>query len=273
MAYFSTEPASQRRNPTGKSRAWDFFRFPNKTHPANRRQPAQPRRIIRPTPTKTASGIPYWPSRDPIGEKGGKNLYGFVGNDGVDEIDILGNRYMRPTLPSPEQVAETSLTLEEAEAHWRGKSGTSIKIDFSELKTEDVRVLDFPDVSSKITELREKVGPFPECKSPNTVEIRAAKKSWSPSGDIWFVLGHVTLVARGTLSLECKKMRTSPCCACTPHFKGILKCFDDRYDFDMHPWISPKNWPGNVETIVGRMHAGDGDKFWIEIRGERKVDE
>ena len=31
-----------------------------------------------------------WPSRDPIGEEGGMNLYGFVGNDGVNWIDFLG---------------------------------------------------------------------------------------------------------------------------------------------------------------------------------------
>ena len=31
-----------------------------------------------------------WPSRDPIEEAGGVNLYGFVGNDGVNRWDILG---------------------------------------------------------------------------------------------------------------------------------------------------------------------------------------
>jgi RHS repeat-associated protein len=31
-----------------------------------------------------------WPSRDPIGEEGGVNLYGFVGNDGVNLWDYLG---------------------------------------------------------------------------------------------------------------------------------------------------------------------------------------
>ena len=31
-----------------------------------------------------------WPSRDPIGERGGLNLYGFVGNDGIDYTDYLG---------------------------------------------------------------------------------------------------------------------------------------------------------------------------------------
>jgi RHS repeat-associated protein len=32
-----------------------------------------------------------WPSRDPIEEEGGANLYGFVGNRSVKFIDILGN--------------------------------------------------------------------------------------------------------------------------------------------------------------------------------------
>jgi RHS repeat-associated protein len=31
-----------------------------------------------------------WPSRDPIGESGGLNLYGFVGNNSVDKIDLFG---------------------------------------------------------------------------------------------------------------------------------------------------------------------------------------
>jgi len=31
-----------------------------------------------------------WMSRDPIGEKGGVNLYGFVGNDGVNLVDVDG---------------------------------------------------------------------------------------------------------------------------------------------------------------------------------------
>jgi len=34
-----------------------------------------------------------WPSRDPIEEKGGPNLYGFVGNDGVDRWDELGKLF------------------------------------------------------------------------------------------------------------------------------------------------------------------------------------
>src|SRR5690606_32954149 len=31
-----------------------------------------------------------WLNRDPIGERGGLNLYGFVNNDGVNDADYLG---------------------------------------------------------------------------------------------------------------------------------------------------------------------------------------
>jgi len=90
MAYFSTASAPECRNPTGKNRVWEILPLSSKTHPANRRPSPQPRRKLRPTATKSASGIPYWPSRDPIEESGGVNLYGFVRNDGVNKADFLG---------------------------------------------------------------------------------------------------------------------------------------------------------------------------------------
>lgn len=46
-----------------------------------------------------------WTSRDPIGEEGGPNLYGFVGNDSVNTIDPLGEDFIAvgglpvPTMP------------------------------------------------------------------------------------------------------------------------------------------------------------------------------
>ncbi len=39
---------------------------------------------------KTASGRGTWPSRDPSEEEGGLNLYAFVGNDPVGEVDLFG---------------------------------------------------------------------------------------------------------------------------------------------------------------------------------------
>ncbi len=90
MAYFSTPTSPERRNVTGKNRVWDFFRLPNETHLATRRQPAQPRLKIGPAAMKSASGIPYWPSRDPIGEKGGINLYEHTHNNAISYLDKNG---------------------------------------------------------------------------------------------------------------------------------------------------------------------------------------
>jgi len=67
-------------------------------------QALKPRRENRPTPTTIVPGVSVygyryydpvtgrWPSRDPIGERGGVNLYGFVGNAGVNAWDYLGYR-------------------------------------------------------------------------------------------------------------------------------------------------------------------------------------
>jgi RHS repeat-associated protein len=39
-----------------------------------------------------------WPSRDPIEESGGKNLYGFLENNSINQIDLLGNTVSKSTI-------------------------------------------------------------------------------------------------------------------------------------------------------------------------------
>ena len=55
-----------------------------------RRQRPELHRKSGPTLTFSTPGIPHWPSRDPIDEEGGLNLYGFVGNRAIDSADMLG---------------------------------------------------------------------------------------------------------------------------------------------------------------------------------------
>ena len=73
-----------------KNRVWGSSRSDRSLPLENGLRCPEPRRKSRPTPTIFTPGIPQWPSRDPIGERGGVNLYGFVGNDGVNDSDYLG---------------------------------------------------------------------------------------------------------------------------------------------------------------------------------------
>jgi len=112
MAYTATYPRLRKTHPVGKNRVWDFLAEPNKSGQANRRQPPQPRRGNRPVATKPAAGVRFygyryydpvsgrWPSRDPIGERGGLNLYGFVYNDPLFWFDVLGG-YPSSRKPGP----------------------------------------------------------------------------------------------------------------------------------------------------------------------------
>jgi RHS repeat-associated protein len=80
-----------------------------------------------------------WPSRDPIEEEGGGNLYGFVGNDGVNLWDVLGQKVSRASAMTywsqaedhsrPETRRRIEVTLE-VKIHWQcsPKGGPSLKM-------------------------------------------------------------------------------------------------------------------------------------------------
>jgi len=80
----------KKRAPRQKTASSDFFQNPNNPRPKNRLHPLKTQQGNATYTYKIASGRPYWPSRDPIGEEGGVNLYGFVRNNGVNRWDILG---------------------------------------------------------------------------------------------------------------------------------------------------------------------------------------
>ena len=90
MGFSLTSPAPKKCDPTAENRVWGFFGEAPKTSRANHPQSLQPRQGNRPSPTTIASGRTYWPSRDPIEERGGINLYGMVKNNAVTWIDFLG---------------------------------------------------------------------------------------------------------------------------------------------------------------------------------------
>jgi RHS repeat-associated protein len=102
MGFHLTESRSRESHPTAKSRVRGIFGETQESRPKKSAAAQQPRWENHSTTTKLASGVRYygyryydpvtgrWPSRDPIGEQGGVNLYGMVGNDAVGRFDYLG---------------------------------------------------------------------------------------------------------------------------------------------------------------------------------------
>lgn len=62
-----------------------------------------------------------WVNRDPIDEEGGVNLYGFVGNDGANRFDLLGNVTY--------SVSGGASLYGRARHHWSGRNFVDIFID------------------------------------------------------------------------------------------------------------------------------------------------
>lgn len=82
--------ASGKATSPRKNRVWVFSRRPSGRRRARRPQVAGIASGCRACDYKTASGRGFWLSRDPIEERGGINLYGYVGNDPINWIDALG---------------------------------------------------------------------------------------------------------------------------------------------------------------------------------------
>jgi len=78
--------------PREKTASGDFFQNPNESRLENRPQPLKTQQGTRAYSYKIVSGRPVWPSRDPIEEEGGINLYGFVYNNTNYWIDVLGGK-------------------------------------------------------------------------------------------------------------------------------------------------------------------------------------
>ncbi len=83
-------PASGKRTSPLKNRVGVFGRHSPGPRPVCRSQVADLAPGCTACRYETVSARPFWPSRDPIGEKGGANLYAMVGNDAVTRTDFLG---------------------------------------------------------------------------------------------------------------------------------------------------------------------------------------
>jgi len=48
-----------------------------------------------------------------------------------------------------------------------------------------------------------------------------------------------------------------------------IRAYADEYNFEMHNSKNPLNWPRNLETLIGRIVAGQGQKYKINLYGSK----
>jgi proteasome lid subunit RPN8/RPN11 len=113
MGFYSTtlEPkTASGKTPScaSKTASREFFSYPIKTDYKKSHNPIKTSQKNRLVTVKTASGIPYWPSRDPIEEAGGFNLYGFVKNKPSWYWDKLGLLAHSPLVTQFDTILEAT---------------------------------------------------------------------------------------------------------------------------------------------------------------------
>jgi hypothetical protein len=121
-----------------------------------------------------------WPSRDPIEERGGADLYGFVGNGGINNVDTLGLY----TLSAAEQSLRnrgvsggTGLTPGEP-GKLASYTQTQVFDEWLRLELSDSGWLNnIPDCPSKICVLN--VGPV-DCNNGDWDDLEKANQEFHP---------------------------------------------------------------------------------------------
>jgi RHS repeat-associated protein len=133
--------ARQNSYPPSKNRVWDFFGETQSRTSVSWSQVVEPHWEIAPDATTTALDAEYtalyyygyrfydpemgrWVSRDPIGETGGVNLYGFVGNLPSNRSDVLGlvNVDVTFNAPEPKTIEPTVVATGGSLTSYSGKS-------------------------------------------------------------------------------------------------------------------------------------------------------
>lgn len=89
---------------SSKTASREFFSYPIKTELKNQCNPLKTSQEKSKTTHRIASGRGIWPSRDPIEENGGINLYRFVGNQPINRWDRLGLEVQIIVAPSKSEV-------------------------------------------------------------------------------------------------------------------------------------------------------------------------
>jgi RHS repeat-associated protein len=200
--------------------------------------------------------IGRWLTRDPIGEKGGVNLYGFLGNNGVTRYDVLGLAIN---------------TRAEAVDYYRSNSGGTVDAG-SILMKQIKESTGFRDSKNEtINSIKKQIRNIPDiCKNCSGKIVRLGKPIGFDAGND--VVGNISVdvesyvitwyqnseVPAGFLGLGNKVK-----------FYGTRKLsFKDNYTFN-GTW-RPKSW---FTDHIPSMYAGSGTSYTIQGSWEDNISE
>ena len=242
----------------------------SKKHPANRRQPAQPRREIRPTPTKSASGIPYWPARDPIGERGGVNLYGFVGNDGINRLDVLGHTTDFGILENDGSVVSV---LNHAVNTWENINplgffhgqGADYFMDIKYLGV-NATVISGGSDGNLVEQKPELFSRVCAIEVGGVVPVDAKVAGWF-SHKLGLTVGHIDLNVIGNLTKTCPKGRAGW------SFSGSISAKPDLFDFNQ---MEREGVTADFDfgmAVADILQTLTSRKFYIKPTGSVRIEE
>jgi hypothetical protein len=131
MGFYATDTLPAKADPRSKNRVMESRRSAATRARLPASEPVETVSETSVTVTITASGLVCWISRDPIGEIGGLNLYGFCGNRPGDRVDVLGCKFeWVPIFGQIEQLFKTKLK------EYQGMKS----VDYASCADEDVEI-------------------------------------------------------------------------------------------------------------------------------------
>ncbi len=218
-----------------------------------------------------------WLSRDPIEEQGGLNLYGFVNNDPVNYVDVIGRQTWMPPWPGlcfpiPINIEDPTIIDTQIDAFkaWRLRKGKTYPV--SRRIIEDIR--DEDEYKEFLTSISlKKARELARCNKSDTYTVEDTSNSFQSHN---FVVGRLHVNAVGKCKWKCKKceyISDLNICGCRCEvICGVWISFLDKYDFVPHKDDSFfKQRRDQCYGLINYSFAGGGKPFFTTGKWKESI--
>jgi RHS repeat-associated protein len=205
--------------------------------------------------------------KDPIGEHGGRNLYGFVGNDPLDRFDPLGLMSVDDFNNGVTSISEglNDIGFLEGALRWFFGSGRDVHVPFKNYDP-DWGPSDFDGFDAAVKSVCSKCPTW----QPG-LEFTRVRDLYMEGGKTIFIKG-----GPGRINVRLKGNMSSFAhyCPCKWRFRGDVTIPRDSFNFDPQWFNSDRSGSGELITrIIWLIHLlGVGTDFNVYFDGSRFVD-